>query len=67
MQVKDTSNHPKENTAPTFGMSNMKQGNDTVNVEMGTRPVFKSKTYECDTMDHDGKDAVLESPDGEYC
>lgn len=62
--MKDTSHHPKLNTAPTFGMSSMRQGDDTMrnpgHNNSATRPIFKAQQYTPDLMDHDGEDIVRE-------
>ncbi len=54
---KDTSAHERRNTAPTFGMSNLRQGNDTESnlsrEGLNMKGPNKSTQYIPETMDED--------------
>lgn len=67
MKFKDTSNHPKENTAPSFGMSEMKNDGGISNPGSVMPEAHHSikhgearGKYMPDVMDHDGEDMVTE-------
>ncbi len=69
-KTRDTSSHKKLDTAPTFGMSGIKNNMGISNPESTMPPANYSikhgeerGKYMPDVMDHDGQDFVPESKD----